>query len=103
VWKRRFPCLDLLRCHPPLAQDIIVATAVLHNIAIRWKAEVFLDERREERCDDDIAAILLEEQEADKHLAPHGDAAPGEAGRKVLGEYKREMLCVAMPPAWRRC
>lgn len=34
IWKRRFPCLSTgLRCKLPLAQDIIIATAVLHNIA----------------------------------------------------------------------
>jgi hypothetical protein len=102
VWKRRFPCLDLLRCHLPLAQDIILATAVLHNISIRWKAETFTDDGREEREEEDIAAVLLEEQEAEEHLAPHGDAAPGDARRKALGEFKREMLCVAMPPARQR-
>lgn len=34
VWKRRFPVLSIgLRCKIPLAQDIIVATAILHNLA----------------------------------------------------------------------
>lgn len=34
VWKRRFPVLSIgLRCRIPLAQDIIVATAILHNLA----------------------------------------------------------------------
>ncbi len=41
VWKSRFPCLRCLRCHLPLAQDVILATAILHNIATRWKAEEF--------------------------------------------------------------
>lgn len=36
VWKRRFPVLSIgLRCKIPLAQDIIVATAILHNLAHR--------------------------------------------------------------------
>lgn len=34
VWKRRFPVLCIgLRCKLPLAQDVIVACAVLHNLA----------------------------------------------------------------------
>lgn len=34
VWKRRFPVLSIgMRCRIPLAQDIIVATAILHNFA----------------------------------------------------------------------
>ncbi|XP_046970932.1 putative nuclease HARBI1 [Vanessa cardui] len=34
VWKRRFPVLSIgLRCKLPLAQDVIVACAVLHNLA----------------------------------------------------------------------
>lgn len=34
VWKRRFPVISVgMRCRIPLAQDIIIATAVLHNIA----------------------------------------------------------------------
>lgn len=34
IWKRRFPVLSVgLRCRLPLAQKIIVAAAVLHNIA----------------------------------------------------------------------
>ncbi|KAK5648057.1 hypothetical protein RI129_002949 [Pyrocoelia pectoralis] len=34
VWKRRFPILSVgMRCRIPLTQAIIVATAILHNIA----------------------------------------------------------------------
>jgi hypothetical protein len=36
VWKRRFPVLSIgLRCNIPLAQDIIVATAILHNLTCK--------------------------------------------------------------------
>lgn len=35
VWKRRFPCLKFgLRCKLPTIMSTIVATAVLHNIAM---------------------------------------------------------------------
>ncbi len=40
VWKRRFPCLAVgLRTKIPLIQDIIVATSILHNLAISEKEE----------------------------------------------------------------
>jgi hypothetical protein len=40
VLKRRFPCLREMRNHLPTAKKIIVATAVLHNLAILWNDEV---------------------------------------------------------------
>nr|CAD7580943.1 unnamed protein product [Timema californicum] len=41
VWKRRFPILSLgMRVHVQLAQNIIVATAVLHNIACQNREDV---------------------------------------------------------------
>uniref|UniRef100_A0A1Y1MXP7 Putative nuclease HARBI1 n=1 Tax=Photinus pyralis TaxID=7054 RepID=A0A1Y1MXP7_PHOPY len=41
IYKRRFPVLSLgLRCKVHFAQEIIVATAVLHNIAILHKDEI---------------------------------------------------------------
>nr|XP_049703859.1 putative nuclease HARBI1 [Helicoverpa armigera] len=45
VWKRRFPVLSIgMRCRIPLAQDIIVATAILHNLArIRNESEPPVD------------------------------------------------------------
>ena len=40
VWKRRFPVLSIgMRCNLPLVQDVIVATAILHNLAIDQKDE----------------------------------------------------------------
>lgn len=34
IWKRRFPILSVgIRSQLPLAQDIVIATAILHNIA----------------------------------------------------------------------
>lgn len=38
IWKRRFPCLSMgLRTHTQRTLTIIVATAVLHNIAVQIK------------------------------------------------------------------
>ena len=36
IWKQRFPCLRNLRCHYQNAKDTIIATAILHNLAILW-------------------------------------------------------------------
>lgn len=34
IWKRRFPVLSIgMRCNLHLCQEIIIATAILHNIA----------------------------------------------------------------------
>lgn len=49
IWKRRFPIIGLgMRCQVNLAQKIIVATAVLHNIARQEKEEPLLDPEVEE-------------------------------------------------------
>ncbi len=40
IWKMRFPILNHIGCHIPLAQDIITATAILHNILVRWNANL---------------------------------------------------------------
>jgi hypothetical protein len=61
----------------------ILATVVLHNISIRWKGKAFADEEREVKGEEDIAAVLLGEQEAEEHLAHYGDAAPIDARRKA--------------------
>ena len=39
-WKRRFPILRQLRCHLELSQKIIVATAILENIATAWNEDI---------------------------------------------------------------
>lgn len=37
LWKRRFPCLRMgIRTKLSTACDIVVATAVLHNLALQW-------------------------------------------------------------------
>ena len=39
-WKRRFPVIKHIRNHTPLARDIILATAILHNLSIYWNEEL---------------------------------------------------------------
>lgn len=45
IWKRRFAILTMgLRCNTMLAQKIIVATALLHNIAVTNRDEVIIND-----------------------------------------------------------
>ena len=39
-WKKRFPILTNLRTHLELSQKIIIATAILHNIATLWNEQL---------------------------------------------------------------
>ena len=90
VWKRRFPALSLgLRCEVTKALNIIVATAVLHNIAIST---------REDNPPDDIEVRrLLEELQQNRgpdiqddepvhpvHLMYRDDHNAGRAVRQAL-------------------
>lgn len=43
-WKRRFPVLDNMRMHHPNAMKAVIATAVLHNMAIAFREEPFPEE-----------------------------------------------------------
>lgn len=55
LWKRRFPCLSLgMRCNVKNAINIIVATAVLHNIAILNGNITLPEERNETYFPEDI-------------------------------------------------
>jgi hypothetical protein len=35
IWKKRFPVLRMLRTHYQTSKDIILATAILHNVALK--------------------------------------------------------------------
>ncbi len=112
-WKRSFQCLNHLRCHLPLAQDVILATAILHNIRIRWNAESLREEEEDDSAGDsssdeevvqdvELADVLREEVEAEEHLGPNGDAVPGDAARRQQGIQVRDVLLRGMPPTRRR-
>lgn len=54
IWKRSFPVLILgIRSRLPLAQRIIVACAVLHNISCQEKEENFEDDEQDDDGDYD--------------------------------------------------
>jgi hypothetical protein len=73
-WTRRFPCLSAMRNKLLFAQKVIIATAILHNLAVTWEDplpenpppaadtadEVELDD--EEGDDEEDAALLLMEK-----------------------------------------
>ena len=50
IWKRRFPVLSVgIRCRLNLAQRIVVACAILHNIACQQNEEVFEGDDEEDQ------------------------------------------------------
>ena len=40
IWKHRFPVTRNMRNHVPLAEEVIMTTALLHNISILWNDEL---------------------------------------------------------------
>ena len=53
VWKRRFPILRNLCIHLELSQKVILATAILENMARAWGEEDPEDDREEGDDHDD--------------------------------------------------
>ncbi|KAI4455253.1 hypothetical protein MML48_9g00018364 [Holotrichia oblita] len=63
IWKRRFPVLTVgLRCKIPLAQDIILATAILHNIARKANEPDFIDVIEDVIVHEDEQQQIIEQQ-----------------------------------------
>ena len=85
VWKRRFPILKGIGTALQLSQRIIVATAVLHNIARMWSDEDPEDDEEEEQTDDDD----------DEGVFVVQDGAP--VTIRLRGQIERDRLCQAMP------
>jgi DDE superfamily endonuclease len=91
IWKQRFPCLRSLRCHYEKAKKMIIATAVLHNLA-----------------------ILLNEEELDEDLEIDGDLDDDQYRYEIVEDYAepaavrergnqlRDTLCNRMPLRRRR-
>ena len=75
VWKRRFPCLSLgLRTKIPTTQDIIIATAILHNIAVNQGDPV-------PEVNEELEELIH------AHVPNHGNAE--DAGRVV---YRQQLI-----------
>jgi 16S rRNA C1402 (ribose-2'-O) methylase RsmI len=106
-----FPILRMLRSHFENAKIIVIATAILHNIAIKF-GEVEPEE------DDDVLDLLraviqqmdTPEVEAHRAVEQAAEAAardagvPGVAdpGRRIEGQLHRDQLKLNMPPQGRR-
>jgi hypothetical protein len=90
IMKRRFPELTKLRCSHTRARKIIVAIAILHNIAILWNDDVPVGGIAPE---EDPAGPAVPEQE---YEIVEDDAEP--AVVRARGQELREQLCMNMPP-----
>ena len=93
AWMSRFPCLKFLRCHYPLARNIILATAILHNIAVHWADEDFEDE--DEDVDDPGDEVGGPEEQPRLVAAEAG----GPQSVQARGQAVRDRLRMDMPSA----
>lgn len=93
MWKRRFPIVRNIRNHYPNAIEIIMATAVLHNLSVLWKEPLPDDDGHNEDGED----------EEDNPLPPMAMAGGGDrAGRlriRLEGTAMRDTLLANMPQA----
>jgi hypothetical protein len=79
LWKRRFPCLRMgIRTKLSTACDIVVATAVLHNLALLWG----------EPEPDDVG--FEDEDNLDNFQPPNRTAT----AIRVAGQLKRDWLAM---------
>lgn len=60
VWKKRFPCIHYgLRCQLPTILNIIIATAVLHNLAIRFRDDCDIFDDIDDQNDNFVASTCI--------------------------------------------
>lgn len=90
IWKRRFPCLKHMRTHLQLSQDIIFATAVLHNLGVLWRDEAPEDEEDEEEDEE-------EEEEEEEELVIRRAENFNPMAVRLQGQLVRSNLLHAMP------
>jgi hypothetical protein len=110
-WKNTSPILRMLRSHYGNAKIIVIATAILHNIAIKF-GEVEPEE--DEEVLDQLRVVIRQiddpEEEAGRAVELAAEAAAREAGipaivdagRRLQGQLIRDQLKVNMPPQGRR-
>ena len=93
-WKKRFPIITNLRTHLQLSQKIIIATAILHNIATLWSDP--LPEGEEE--DDEETRRREREREEEEDQQVELQYALGEVQVRMIGQTERDnMLRQFMP------
>ena len=86
VWKARFPILKNLRTDFPLSQKIVVATAILFNIARMWEDQDIQDDDDDSETEDD--------EDGGSNVAVQ-DAA--QATIRIRGKILRDRLKDEMP------
>jgi DDE superfamily endonuclease len=89
IWKRRFPCLRNMRSHYEKAKKMVIATAVLHNLAILLNEDDLEDE------------LEFHEQPPDEQYVIVEDLAEPDVVRE-RGKQLRDTLRDRMPPRHRR-
>jgi hypothetical protein len=93
IWKRRFPCLKVLRCQHPRARKVVIATAILHNISILWG-----DEEPVGVVDDD-ETHAAPQVPAQEYEIVEDDAEPAVVWAR--GQTVRDRLRLQLPPGLR--
>jgi hypothetical protein len=78
LWKRRFPILKALRGHVADCQDIVLATAVLKNMALLWNDENLVGHVGRDPREEDNAAFCADNE----GKAPEGPASTQNAKLK---------------------
>ena len=84
-WKKRFPIITNLRTHLELSQKMIIATAILHNIATLWSDP--LPEGEEEDDEEERQREREREEEEDQQVEVQ--YALGEVQVRLIGQAER--------------
>ena len=87
-WKKRFPIITNLRTHLELSQKIIIATAILHNIATLWSDP--LPEGEEEDDEEERQREREREEEEDQQVEVQ--YALGEVQVRAIGQAERDNM-----------
>ena len=87
-WKKRFPIITNLRTHLQFSQKIIIATAILHNIATLWSDP--LPEGEEEDDEEERRREREREEEEDQQVEVQ--YALGEVQVRLIGQAERDNM-----------
>ena len=97
VWKKRFPIITCLRSHYDNALEIIMATAVLHNLSILWKDPLPEADHPDAAG---IPAVPPQFQDGNRGVLPQNAEVPrNRVAIRAEGDAVRERLRENMPPA----
>lgn len=89
VWKRRWPIIKQVRFHHSNAIEVVLATAVLHNLSVLWKQPEWTEED-----DDDIPPEFRNSNQGQVRVEDDLDRA----AVRAEGEIVRNNLLANMPP-----